>query len=185
MIISFKLHSTIDVITNSSSELFVCDTTKSLEFVNEFLKNILDVYNSGNDTHYQFDDVYGDVYTVNEENFDEFFKSVVIDWDFKRWNWEVSEMKEYSDFINEYKAEHNLETKYPYDKFKDYNKDAAEKVNKAWDEHVELWSVANKQIVKDSAIGNIVIKSADENSIPFALFDLIEHTFNGDRLHLG
>ena len=43
MIISFKLHSTIDVITNSSSELFVCDTTKSLEFVNEFLKNILDV----------------------------------------------------------------------------------------------------------------------------------------------
>ena len=37
-IFTIDTHSFVDVITNSSTELFVCDTDKSLEMVNETLK---------------------------------------------------------------------------------------------------------------------------------------------------
>lgn len=40
-----KAHSFIDVITNSSTELFICDTDKTVEFVKEQLLELLRIYN--------------------------------------------------------------------------------------------------------------------------------------------
>jgi len=58
-LITFSTHSFVDLITNSSSELFVCDTQKTVEMVREILKKILDTHNEINDLNYDFDEVFG------------------------------------------------------------------------------------------------------------------------------
>ena len=67
-------HSFVDVITNSSSELFVCDTDKSVKFVETFLENALDTYNMGRETNIPFRKAFGEIYKIDETNFDEFVK---------------------------------------------------------------------------------------------------------------
>lgn len=47
MFIAVPVHSFIDVITNSSTELFVCNTEKSLQAVEEILRELIDYYNAG------------------------------------------------------------------------------------------------------------------------------------------
>jgi hypothetical protein len=39
-----KIHSVIDVITNSSSELFICNTDKTIEMVREIMDELVEVY---------------------------------------------------------------------------------------------------------------------------------------------
>jgi hypothetical protein len=51
-------HSYIDLITNSSTELFVCNTNKSLDLVKVLLVKLLDLYNVSNNSEYEFDDVF-------------------------------------------------------------------------------------------------------------------------------
>lgn len=38
---------------------------------------------------------------------------------------------------------------------------------------------------KKDLVGKLIINSADDNTIPYSLFELIEETFNGRRIHLG
>jgi len=54
----FNVHSFVDVITNSSTELFVCDTEKSAEAVGELLREVLAGYNVSMGTDFQFDAVF-------------------------------------------------------------------------------------------------------------------------------
>ena len=44
-VIVVNLHSFVDIITNSSTELFVCNTNKSLELVKELLEFMLEKWN--------------------------------------------------------------------------------------------------------------------------------------------
>jgi len=120
-------HSFIDVITNSSSELFVCDTSKSLEFVKDYLRRALSLFNETYDGDYygKFEDVFGRV-------------EVVVDP--KKWA-QSEDADGYSGFY-------------------------------------EDWGIKFE-------VGDIVIESASENSIPYALFGLIEETLNALRFHLG
>lgn len=50
-----RTHSFVDVITNSSTELFICDTKKELEAIKEILQKIIDGYNMMNDSSYSMD----------------------------------------------------------------------------------------------------------------------------------
>ncbi len=56
-----RLHSVVDIITNSSSELFVCGTHKSEEKVREILRKLLDAYNFSMDSSIGFDEAFGEV----------------------------------------------------------------------------------------------------------------------------
>lgn len=38
---------------------------------------------------------------------------------------------------------------------------------------------------KKDLVGKLIINSAEDNTIPYSLFELIEETFNGRRIHLG
>jgi hypothetical protein len=73
-ILIVNVHSMIDVITNSSTELFVCDTDKSIETVKELLKELLEKYdeleNVGcEDKSYRdFDSVFGRIEKVEDIN---------------------------------------------------------------------------------------------------------------------
>jgi hypothetical protein len=69
-------HSFVDLITNSSSEIFICDTKKSVEAVETLLFRLLEMHNEMLDTpnHYSFSEVFGSVsaaeYSFDKEAFD-------------------------------------------------------------------------------------------------------------------
>jgi hypothetical protein len=60
-IIVLNVHSIVDVITNSSSELFVCNTDKDVEFIKEALQEMLDFYNKVKGEDLIFSEVFGDI----------------------------------------------------------------------------------------------------------------------------
>ena len=57
-ILIISIHSMVDVITNSSSEIFVCNTDKSIEAVKSILKELLEVYNKGTERDLEFNDCF-------------------------------------------------------------------------------------------------------------------------------
>ena len=60
-ILIVNTHSFVDIITNSSSELFVCDTKKSIEAVKEILTKLLASHSELSGTQYNYDDVFGSI----------------------------------------------------------------------------------------------------------------------------
>jgi hypothetical protein len=63
-----RLHSVVDIITNSSSELFVCGTDKSEEKVREILRKLLDAYNFSMGSSVGFDEAFGEVRHGNRDD---------------------------------------------------------------------------------------------------------------------
>ncbi len=57
-----NIHSFVDLITNSSTELFVLDTEKSLEVVKDILQDTIDLHNKIKDTNLRFEDVFEEPY---------------------------------------------------------------------------------------------------------------------------
>ena len=53
-----RVHSVVDIITNSSSELFVGKSTKDVETVKELLQKMLDVSNEASGISYSFSDCF-------------------------------------------------------------------------------------------------------------------------------
>lgn len=67
-ILVINSHSIVDVITNSSSELFVCDKDKSIEFVKKILKNYKVI---------SFSDIYLYTQEMYDKNIDDTKKSCI------------------------------------------------------------------------------------------------------------
>lgn len=67
-------HSFVSLITNSSSEIFVCDTKKSIEAIKEILTKLLASHSELSGTQYNYDDVFGDIelsnYTFDYHSYD-------------------------------------------------------------------------------------------------------------------
>ena len=74
MKIVIQIHSFVDVITNSSTELFVLDTDKSVEAVKEILQAAIDLENKVSGTDLQFEDIF-------DEPYQEIGKSSLHGWD--------------------------------------------------------------------------------------------------------
>jgi len=55
-------HSFVDLITNSSTELFVCDSDKTLVAMKELLGKLLEFHDELSETKHNFDDVFGRIY---------------------------------------------------------------------------------------------------------------------------
>ncbi len=117
-ILIINLHSMIDVITNSSSELFVCDTDKSVETVKEILKELLEKYGElesvgcDNKSYRDFDSVFGRIEKV--EDISSLYNYIVYysgECDFWKSNKPYKKIKEMEDkWFEEHKKE--LEEKY-------------------------------------------------------------------------
>jgi len=56
------IHSFVDIITNSSTELFVLDTDKSVEFVKEILQEAINLHNKADNTNLKFKDIFEEPY---------------------------------------------------------------------------------------------------------------------------
>lgn len=171
-------HSLVDVITNSSSELFVCDTKKSVTFIKEALQKLLDACNFMND--YEVDDglkadhegalpkfnaVFGDIGIVGED---------------------VTKDAELLETLRYYFGGQSMMLLYSLDDaprrgaWNDTEYDAFDKRCEEW------WGKEeNKKRVLALLKGKIYIYSAEDNSIPHTLQVAIENSFGADRLHLG
>lgn len=73
-------HSMVDLITNSSSELFVCRTGKTLETVRELLIDMLNLQNKLFDSNLRFEECFEEPYYITEDNFEDYFKEYVDNW---------------------------------------------------------------------------------------------------------
>lgn len=51
----------VDVITNSSSELFICNSDKSVTLVEDILRDMLDNFNKDESVNYNFNDCFGTI----------------------------------------------------------------------------------------------------------------------------
>lgn len=155
-----KNHSFVDVITNSSTELFVGNTEKTVSFVEEVLMDYLTVYYKHNES-YRWDGTLGSICTVDiicEENLDEWIERLT-GWDLPYWVETDGRQPQYNYFSD----------------WKEYEK--------ADDE----WLAKNLEAIKKGIIGIVTIMGAGDNDIPYELYGVIEGIFekNSHRIHMG
>lgn len=140
-----------DIITNSSSELFICKTDTTVEIVTEILQEMVVYYNKLFETNYDFLGMFGDIIVANQENLKE-----LVCW---------------------FRSYHNEPRQWAKETWEDYWK----RLDKWRDQQEEEW-IKNES---GKYVGRVLIYSADDNSIPWELFELIERKFNATRVHLG
>ena len=74
-----KPHSIIDVITNSSTELFIIPIDKTVEFVKEVLQEAINLHNKAKGTSYTFNQIFDEPYIGNSKNaldgWEDYYKS--------------------------------------------------------------------------------------------------------------
>jgi len=77
--VKINFHSFVDVITNSSTELFVLDTDKSVEMVKELLQQAIDLHNSIDKTKCTFEEIFDEPYfgtpSIALEGWEDYYKS--------------------------------------------------------------------------------------------------------------
>lgn len=171
-VIFVNLHSFVDVITNSSSELFVCDTEKSIETIESLLQEMLDLYNRCHeDEHKTFEETFGEIDVISKENKEE-ARGL------------MQTLGGYSSYYHcelfETYPKHDDE-KYKLEPEKQFSKTDFEQYRK--DE--EKWLDDNLDKFLEKYGGRITIHSASDNSIPYSLFEMIDSAFNSYHIHLG
>lgn len=178
-------HSFVDVITNSSSELFVCDTDKSEEFIREFLQKCLETYNFGAGTNCSFEECFGPIEIITPESVEKFIDEYVIDWGVHNWRWEIEELPDYWQFRRSIQEKEHLYERYPYNENVEHNHRVRSRLDLEWNKAVSEWKEKNLEALKAKLIGNICIYSESDNSIPYEMFEMIENVLNAKRQHLG
>ena len=159
MTIRFKLkiHSIIDIITNSSTELFVIDDDKSIEAVIEILNILCDKWNE-----LAAIGCYGECNVLNKR------KTLSNKTDKK-----PPQIKSFDDMFNK----PYIYTKSQYEEQQRKDIIYKQEFNSSYS---SLWDYESKE-----NIGKIIISSAYDNSIPYQMFEWIEEIFNTTRHHLG
>ena len=172
------IHSAADIITNSSSELFVCNTQKTEQDIRDMLGLLSQVVG---------DDGVGDIRVLSGV---------------KGFMQALDEITDYTDngfnsLINNFVPYNVLKTIGGYPKFNfdssyhpkpqvmswdDFSNERESKKSQALLE-IENWIIDNNL---ENYFGTItLIESRDDNSIPFELFDILESQLNAVRYHLG
>jgi len=157
MIKIINVHSCIDVITNSSSELFICDTKKSLEVIKDIILSFVQAYDKAYEYGKTFEDMFNEPYIIEELDFDL-----------------IKTLGSYRHF--------------DYLKFPEYEHDKNigwDECQKKWHDKIEKWIDINRKRLEDDFLNKVILESADDNSIPWGLMEVICDIFNADRIHLG
>ena len=164
-----KHHSFVDVITNSSTELFIGDYSKGIECITEIITEIINVYNLKTSSKLVFDDVFSPITMINDENLFSYL-DLIIDYiypDDELWN-NVSSYPIYP----EYNINDSVDVR--RERRTEYNR------------QIECWKEENKTVLLKTFAGKIVIKGIRDNSIPYQLNDMLESLFTEfTHFHLG
>lgn len=209
--IVIRFDSVVDVITNSSSELFICKTNKSLATVEELLGEMIDEHNEnilkgeGEDYKYYRDlspedlkrslvdkEMVFDTPFCVGDNLELFIdRHVSFGWEYHKYAplrkafvgdvdeliWELCND---GTFIKSYNYKNR---ELPDDDPKKINAETSAKYQR--EKRKEFLVNNNTPEVLARLKNFIIIESLDENTIPYALYDKINSTFNGRNWHLG
>ena len=160
--IIIKFHSFVDLITNSSSELFVCDTDKSLTAVEEIVEKITANY---------YDEIEKECPDIWQDIFNEPY---IVKKDFDLGQFPDQEIVKLAlDYTSEINTRIDWET-----------------VLKAQQQILNYFDLDNRfNHFLDYGIkvkeGDILLESASDNSVPYEIWDRIENILNARRYHLG
>lgn len=123
MIYKINIHSVVDVITNSSSVIFVYKEGKTEDIIRQALEEMYTAYKKVRTDDNYYGDELNDLLTIKTATEEDvkYWKKAAIDWDY------------------------NFDVK----------------------------------------VGDILIESTSDNSIPWGLMDMIENGFQATRFHLG
>ena len=171
-IFTLKPQSFIDVITNSSSELFVCNTTKTVEFVKDILQSILNLYNLSNGSTRSFSDVFGEIYVIDESNLKSEIEAFL--------DWGVFPSRSRGVEIEHYEDHFEWTRNNTQNKGLDWKQESELR-----NEYKKGWIERNYEQAKAILLGTVLINSASDNTIPWEMFEQIERYFNAERFHLG
>ena len=157
-IIIFKIHSVADVITNSSSELFIIHTKKNLDAVKSILSNYLDKYNSmfENDEPIKWEQVW----TITETSSDMNALKTIIS-------------MRTGNIIHPVKGNISPMT---FKEFVANSNDARETwmTYNAYKEYKDKWVEENAEIIRE-ALGNLfLVESVEDSSIPFEMVEWLQ-----------
>ena len=160
-------HSFVDVITNSSTELFVINSEKSVELIKEICEDLIATYNKSNSCTYTFSGCFNEPYIVDENNINDIIENLQgYDNDIP----DSCDMKKTS----------RLEYRFPWDENREYNEQIDQLIEQKVND--KLKEVMPK--LKEKYLGKIILMGADDNSIPWPIQDYLESLF-GSRMHLG
>ncbi len=202
--LSINIQSFVDVITNSSSELFICNTEKSVELIESILRDML----AKNDPSLNYNDCFGSIAIVNgtgqtgnyfiddlpltkEDALLERVRSIISSqcekeleerdkakWNQKNWNERSEILTKATDArLLEYQREEKLSKV----------TGEASKLPDWWytGKSPDRYSYNEGLKWREQYEGRVIISSQSDNSIPYELFEEIESLFNADRMHMG
>lgn len=209
-IIIINPQSFVDVITNSSSELFICNTEKSISMIKSILKSILDKHNKMKGENHSYEDCFGEISIVDGKNpTGEYFiddmpdtkEDALVERRIKILEYMFEEMMMSKDRMSwnklNWSEQERLTTEWVDIQMAGYQRE--ETLSSVMDSKSEMpdwWHTGDYRPTtgrrfyeplkwKGQYIGRIIIPSSTDNSIPYEIFDEIESIFNAERHHLG
>lgn len=214
-IVTIKPHSFIDVITNSSTELFACNTDKTIEMVKEVLNKIVQGYNMMADGHYSMD-MFEEPWIFNlaeyrkwRKNYDNeprtarystvegWFSDDESDEDMKELRMHYINHGDnsggfWSASRNPY--HHRIQDTRDEDGRNSYDAREAE-AKKIYAEieaeetkpdwWITPWKHHHNPTLVKELDGCTIITGSDDNSIPYNIWDIINNQLSGNNYHLG
>ena len=179
-ILILPVHSSADVITNSSSELFVCNTEKTKEEIMEMLdllSGITGHHGVGDSAVYQGVEGFKQILDRLGSYADGALYSMVSK--FVPWQ-EMSGLH-----IPRFDSNVYYNLRRGEDEEWDVYYARQDKMRTDHENEVKAWIDANEELLAKHVGTITVIESEDDNSIPYDLFDLLETRLRAVRFHLG
>ena len=155
---TIQVHSTLDVITNSSSELFIIDDSTTVEAVEEMLHFMVDQWNK-----MALKGVFGHWYMKNERASLKNKESIPQE-----------PLKTYDQIFGAVRVYKKQEQQADEDLLKEYS-----------DNHPDYSYSPGWGYETPENVGKIIIESKEDNSIPYEIMNWIETAFSAKRWHLG
>jgi hypothetical protein len=186
MITLVRLDSLVGLVTNSSSDIFPCLTTKSVEAVQAALDVLLKVCEPDKNPKdcyrvYRFDHVnHARGWALGQSHsYTEWLEPFKADPRFTPPPEQVVMLKDGS-IVPELTSAQWYSDDQPFDsRLRDY--DATDNENSR---RFEAWLDKQEWMFEELA-KCVVIASVSDNTVPYEMFDAIEKLFNGKRVHLG
>ncbi len=177
------LHSAVDVITNSSTELFICNTAKTKAEIESLLNSLAEVLEiehgvgkievgsgvSGLKKALKFCDGYEEYYGCLHS----------ILWKFIEYDDQKGQdlLKSIPKSVDIWNACRHLKDKERHE--------AMDSLRNKQTQAVQDFLKDNEETLNNYVTNIVIVRGESDNSIPYELFDIIEHKLNACRFHLG
>jgi len=176
-----RLGASLDIVTNSSSEVFICDTNKDAQTIRSYLGEVLSIYNETYDRECLFPEVFGDIFVSNVD----VTKYGVPDDSEHGLLALTYGTQEYEDFEKEHENKGDYWEKYKETRSKVF--DYFKNINNISDDDTQQLDLISEALSWGYIVkkGDIIVYSASDNSIPWEVMNIVEDMLNANRIHLG